>query len=119
MITTPGGKKLMTSLPLKLLPYWLSKIDAARVREELREKIERYQDACYQVLWEHFKAEIVPAGGATVILSGAELAVENARHPPPRRAAARARAALHHDRRLHARFREGRPPWLGLPPGQL
>jgi hypothetical protein len=79
MITTPGGRQTMTVLPLRLLPGWLFKIDTARVRPELRGKIERYQEEAYEVLWQAFKGDILPATTAGPDLAGADLAVEQAR----------------------------------------
>ena len=61
IITTPGGHQSMIALPLRLLPGWLFKIDTARVRPELRAKIERYQEEAYEVLWQAFKGQILPA----------------------------------------------------------
>jgi hypothetical protein len=56
-----GGAPEVISLPLKLLPGWLFGIQASRVKPELRDKILRYQADCYEVLWNAFKADILPA----------------------------------------------------------
>lgn len=56
-----GGRPDTLCLPLKYLPGWLFGVNASRVREELREKILRYQDECYDVLFEAFAGRIVPA----------------------------------------------------------
>src|SRR5207249_3060204 len=72
------GPQAMTALPLKILPGWLGKLQPTRVREGLRAKIIRYQQDCYEVLWQAFKGEILP-DAAPAPLSGVELAVENAR----------------------------------------
>lgn len=45
----------MLALPLKFLPGFLFGINANRVRDELRERILRYQRECYDVLWEAFQ----------------------------------------------------------------
>ncbi|HIP72313.1 MAG TPA: hypothetical protein EYH05_13065 [Anaerolineae bacterium] len=50
-----GGLQEMSCLPLKFLPGWLFGINANRVKEELREKIIRYQRESYDVLWEAFQ----------------------------------------------------------------
>ncbi len=61
IMQTPGGPQEMVTLPLKLLPGWLFGIQAGRVKPELRDKILRYQEDCYEVLWNAFKGDIVPA----------------------------------------------------------
>jgi hypothetical protein len=76
VITTPGGEQPTLALPLKLLPGWLFGIQASRVKPELREKILRYQEDCYEALWNAFKSDILPAAGAPRDLSGAALALE-------------------------------------------
>jgi hypothetical protein len=78
VVTTEGGPQAMLALPLKIIPGWLGKLQPLRVRPELQPKIIRYQQECYEVLWNAFKAEIRP-GPPAGNLSGAELAVENAR----------------------------------------
>lgn len=45
----------MAALPLKFIPGWLFGISVNRVREELRDKILRYQRECYDALWEAFQ----------------------------------------------------------------
>jgi len=50
-----GGVQVMSCLPLKFLPGWLFGINANRVKEDLREKIIRYQRESYDVLWEAFQ----------------------------------------------------------------
>lgn len=55
---TPGrgdGTQEMVTLPLKFIPGWLFGISVNRVREELRDRILRYQRECYDVLWEAFQ----------------------------------------------------------------
>src|SRR3712207_9263886 len=76
------GNPELVALPLDMLPGWLFGISAARVREELRDKIIRYQRDCFRVLWDTFRHEIVPPAPATVPVpverSGAEIAYEMA-----------------------------------------
>jgi hypothetical protein len=50
-----GGLQEMSCLPLKFLPGWLFGVSANRVKDELREKIIRYQRESYDVLWEAFQ----------------------------------------------------------------
>ena len=67
----------MLALPLKFLPGWLFGVQVSRVKPELRDKILRYQRECYDVLWNAFKADILP--GAPMppsATSGAALALE-------------------------------------------
>src|SRR4051794_29942915 len=71
VITTPGGEQSALCLPLKLLPGWLFGLNASRVKEELREKILRYQRDCYEVLWNAFKADVLPAPATPSNLGGA------------------------------------------------
>ena len=76
---TGGGTQEMIALPLKILPGWLFGISAARVRPELRDKILRYQRECYDVLWNAFKADVLPTPLPLASnLSGARLALEMA-----------------------------------------
>ena len=76
--TTDRGARPMVTLPLDLLPGWLFGISAARVKPELQEKILRYRRECFRVLWDAFKADILPtpppsgASGATLALEIAE-----------------------------------------------
>lgn len=58
---TERGARTALCLPLKFLPGWLFGIQARRVKPELRERILRYQRECYDVLWNAFKGDVVPA----------------------------------------------------------
>lgn len=58
-----GGPQEMVCLPAEMLHGWLFGINANRVREELREKILKYQRECYRVLWEAFQIETLQALG--------------------------------------------------------
>jgi hypothetical protein len=55
LIDTPGGPQEMTCLPLDMLNGWLFGINASRVKEEMRERVIRYQRECYRVLAEAFQ----------------------------------------------------------------
>ena len=76
IVATAGGEQRMQGLPLKFLPGWLFGITASRVRPALRDKILRYQRDCYDVLWDAFKADILPTPPVPSTASGAALAVE-------------------------------------------
>lgn len=76
IMRTDRGEREMVALPLKLLPGWLFGIQASRVKSALREKIVRYQQDCYEVLWNAFKGDILPAPPAPSGASGAALALE-------------------------------------------
>lgn len=72
-IKTEGGVQHMQCLRLDLLPLWLSGVQASRVKEELREKLIRYQREAAFVLWEAFKPQILaqetaiePTGDAAI-----------------------------------------------------
>lgn len=54
LVTTAGGPQEMQCLPLDYLNGWLFGINASRVKEEVRERLIRYQEECYQVLRDAF-----------------------------------------------------------------
>jgi len=54
-VTTAGGLQEMQCLPLDYLNGWLFGINANRVKEEIRERLIRYQEECYIVLREAFQ----------------------------------------------------------------
>src|SRR4051812_44488865 len=76
IMRTDRGEREMVALPLKLIPGWLFGIQASRVKPALREKILRYQQDCYEVLWNAFKGDILPAPPAPSGAGGAALALE-------------------------------------------
>jgi hypothetical protein len=64
MIAIPSGEKRSAggvqntwALPIEMLPGWLFGIDSNRVKPEMREKVLRYQEECFQVLWRAFQDE--------------------------------------------------------------
>jgi hypothetical protein len=59
-----GGSQEMIALPLEYLPGWLFGVSVSRVREELREKIIRYQRECFRVLWQAFQADTLAIVGS-------------------------------------------------------
>lgn len=50
VISTDGGPQEMLCLPLDLLNGWLFGINPNRVRDDIRERLIRYQRECYRVL---------------------------------------------------------------------
>jgi hypothetical protein len=58
-IETAGGPQQVQCLRVDALPLWLSGIQASRVKEELREKLIRYQKEAATVLWQAFRPQIL------------------------------------------------------------
>ena len=58
-IETEGGTQQVQCLRVDLLPLWMAGLHASRVKEHLREKLERYQAEAAQVLWNAFGDRIV------------------------------------------------------------
>ncbi|MFV9505980.1 MAG: phage antirepressor N-terminal domain-containing protein [Oscillochloridaceae bacterium umkhey_bin13] len=56
-----GKLREMICLPIDLLPGWLFGVSTTRVRPELREKLSRYREECFKVLWEAFRPQILVA----------------------------------------------------------
>jgi hypothetical protein len=54
-VTLTQQAREMLCLPLKYIPGWLFGINATRVKPELRERVIRYQQECYDVLAEAFQ----------------------------------------------------------------
>jgi len=57
MITTvaaDGKQRKMLCLPLRKLPAFLYSIEADKVRPDLKEKVEIYQEECDEVLWNYW-----------------------------------------------------------------
>lgn len=52
---TPGGRQEMVCLPLDYISGFLFGISASRVKEDVRERLIRYQRECYKVLAEAFQ----------------------------------------------------------------
>ncbi|MEX8495489.1 phage antirepressor N-terminal domain-containing protein [Sphaerotilus sp.] len=53
-VAEDGKRRKMLFLPLDRLNGWLFGVDVARVREELRERMNWYRRECYAVLARHF-----------------------------------------------------------------
>jgi P22_AR N-terminal domain/ORF6C domain len=58
-VQTEGGPQVAQCLKLSLLPLWLSGVQASRVKEELQDKLIRYQHDAADVLWQAFKPQIL------------------------------------------------------------
>jgi len=56
---TEGGPQAGQCLRLDLLPLWLSGVQAGKVKNDIKEKLIRYQREAASVLWQAFKPEIV------------------------------------------------------------
>lgn len=67
-VETSGGPQKMAAIPLDYLQGWLFGINANRVKEEVRERLIRYQRECYRVLAEAFEA-----GELTIEAAGTDL----------------------------------------------
>ena len=70
------GTREMVCLPLKYIPGFLFGVNPARVREELREKIIRYQEECHDVLAEAFTSGRLTGTDVTDIANADPDAVE-------------------------------------------
>lgn len=70
----PGDsqRRAVFCIPLKLMPTWLFGITTSRVKPELREKLSRYRREVFDVLWNAFKGDIMPAVPPPVDLTPAE-----------------------------------------------
>lgn len=56
VIMTPEGVRRTSSLlRVDLVPLWLSGVDTGRVKDEVRPKLEKYQEEVAKVLWEAFQ----------------------------------------------------------------
>jgi hypothetical protein len=53
--TRGGGPQEMICLPLSYLNGWMFGINANRVKEEIRDRLIRYQEECYDALYEAFQ----------------------------------------------------------------
>jgi P22_AR N-terminal domain/ORF6C domain len=83
-VETDGGPQAAQGLKLSLLPLWLSGVQASRVKEELQDKLVRYQTEAADILWQAFKPQILaeapPADRASALaISQLEQIVEQSR----------------------------------------
>ena len=54
-IHTPGGEQSIVALRVDLVPLWLAGVRTNMVNEEVREKLEKFQEEAADVLWEAFQ----------------------------------------------------------------
>ena len=54
-IHTPGGEQSVNVLRVDLVPLWLSGVRASMVNEDVRPKLEKFQEEAAAVLWEAFQ----------------------------------------------------------------
>lgn len=56
MMTMPSasGEQSMCCVPLRKLPGWMMTIQASRVKPEIRETVEAYQNECDDALWDYW-----------------------------------------------------------------
>lgn len=54
-IHTPGGEQSTVVLRVDLVPLWLAGVRAKMVNEDIRPKLERFQEEAATVLWEAFQ----------------------------------------------------------------
>ena len=59
LLETSGGPQRVQCLRADLIPLWLASISARRVKDEVRDKLIRYQREASQVLWQAFHSMIV------------------------------------------------------------
>lgn len=71
-----GGREMLC-LPLDYLNGWLFGISAGRVKEELRERLIRYQKDCYRVLAQAFQGPAVSPSGSLAHIRDMALAIAN------------------------------------------
>ncbi|PZS04357.1 MAG: hypothetical protein DLM69_01960 [Candidatus Chloroheliales bacterium] len=67
-----GKNRQQLCLPLDMIPGWLFGIAANRVKPELRERLDLYRAECFDVLWNAFKGDIMPAAPTPSGLTPAE-----------------------------------------------
>ena len=57
----------MACLPLRYLNGWLFGVNADRVKEEIRDRVIRYQEECYDVLFQAFQRPSLPVEDPSAI----------------------------------------------------
>lgn len=78
-IDSGGGPQNQMCLPLDLLPGWLFGVSQARVAPDLQEKLNRYREEAFRVLWNAFKGDIMPTVPPPTDLTPAQQMLEQAR----------------------------------------
>ena len=92
-LATPGGTQSGYVLRVDLVPLWLSGIRTKAVKEEIRPKLERFQQEAARVLWDAFRS-----GELTVGNDDIDELLKNA-HPETLEAYQIARSVYHLARR--------------------
>jgi hypothetical protein len=76
-VAEDGKLRRMVCLPLRKLPGWMYTISPGKVAPALREKVQRYQEACDEFLWAHWSGVYQPTvRGDQVALSRLSLSYE-------------------------------------------
>ena len=60
-------RQQMSCLPLKYLNGWLFGVNAERVKEEIRDRVIRYQEECYDILFSAFQKPALPSGVSNTV----------------------------------------------------
>lgn len=66
MVAEDGKDRVQAMISLEALPIWLGTIEPRKVKEQVREKLIRYQKECARVLAAHFLGIGKPASGVFV-----------------------------------------------------
>jgi P22_AR N-terminal domain/ORF6C domain len=56
-----GKVRPQICLPLEMIPGWLFGISTSRVKPELQDRLDLYRAECFNVLWDAFKDDVMPA----------------------------------------------------------
>jgi P22_AR N-terminal domain/ORF6C domain len=78
-IDTGGGPQKQVCLPLDLLPGWLFGVTTGRMSPGMAEKLNRYREEAFRVLWDAFKGDVLPAVPLPTDLTPAQQMLEQAR----------------------------------------
>lgn len=54
MVAEDGKKREMLCMPIKKLNGWLFSINPNKVRADLKERLENYQEECFLALWDYW-----------------------------------------------------------------
>jgi hypothetical protein len=62
-LQTAGGTQDMLAIPLRKLNGWLFSINPRKVRDDVRDKLVRYQEECFEVLYRYWHGETAVSAG--------------------------------------------------------
>ena len=62
-LQTNGGAQEMLCLPLRKVNGWLFSVNANRVRDDVRPKLIRYQEECFEVLYRYWNGDLGVSAG--------------------------------------------------------